>query len=415
MLGRIKANPLPVVIFTVFLDLIGFGILIPVIPQLLANPHSEFYLLPANLTLSQGYIILGFLVATFPFMQFIATPILGQLSDKFGRKRILAISLIGTCLSYLIFAFGIITKNIPILFLARAFDGITGGNISVAQAAIADVTTPQNRTKSFGLIGASFGFGFIIGPYIGGKLSDPSFVSWFNAATPFFFAAALSAINITSVFLFFPETNLYRQHDLKINWFKSIKNIIHAYMLKNLRRLFLVNFLFQGGFAFYTTFGAVFLINRFHFNQGNIGDFFAYSGMWIAITQGLITRKVSQKFRETQVLRFTLFFCGVVLLCYLIPRVWWQMLFIVPFFAMNMGLSQANMAGLVSRLADPQIQGEVLGINFSVQALAQSIPASLSGFIAANMGPNTPVVVSASVMMFAAAVFWLSISELMLQ
>ena len=341
-------------------------------------------------------------------MQFFATPILGQLSDKYGRKKILAISLFGTCLSYLLFAYGIFTHNLFLLFFSRALDGITGGNISVAQAAIADVTTPENRTNSFGLIGAAFGFGFIIGPYIGGKLSDPSFVSWFNAATPFWFAAILSAINITLVLLFFPETNIRRQHDLKINWIKSIKNIIHAYSLQNLRPLFVVNFLFQGGFAFYTTFGPVFLINRFHFTSGNIGDFFAYAGMWIAITQGLITRKVSSKFNEMQVLRFSLFFCGVVLFCYFLPRVWWQLLFVVPFFAMNMGLSQANMAGLISRLADPQIQGEVLGINFSVQALAQSIPAAASGFIAASMGPNTPVVVSASVMIFAAAIFWLS-------
>ena len=408
MLRHIKANPLPVVIFTVFLDLVGFGILIPVIPQLLANPASEFYLLPTGFTLSQGYIMLGFLVAIFPFMQFFATPILGQLSDKFGRKNILAISLIGTCLSYLLFAFGIITKNIPLLFLSRAFDGITGGNISVAQAAIADVTTKENRTKAFGLIGAAFGFGFIIGPYIGGKISDPAVISWFNAATPFWFAAILSAINISLVFLFFPETNQHIQHTLKINWLKSIKNIMHAYTIKNLRNLFLVNFLFQGGFAFYTTFAAVFLISRFHFTSGNIGDFFAYAGLWIAITQGLITRKVSARFSEMAVLRYTLFLCGVVLLCYFIPTVWWQLLFIVPFFAMNMGLSQANMAGLVSRLADPKIQGEVLGINFSVQALAQSIPAAASGFIAAQMGPNTPVVVSATIMIFAAAVFWAS-------
>src|SRR5258708_23139481 len=165
MIKNIRSNPLPVVIFTVFLDLVGFGILIPVIPQLLANPHSEFYLLPANLRPSQGYIMLGFLVAIFPFMQFIATPILGQLSDKYGRKKILAFSLVGTCLSYLIFGFGIFARNIPLLFLSRAFDGVTGGNISVAQAAIADVTTKEDRTKSFGLIGAAFGIGFIIGPY----------------------------------------------------------------------------------------------------------------------------------------------------------------------------------------------------------------------------------------------------------
>lgn len=411
MFKKLKDNPLQIIIFTVFIDLLGYGILIPVIPQLLANPTSEFYLLPAGMTIQDGYIMLGFLVAIFPFMQFIATPILGQLSDKFGRKRILALSLTGTCLSYILFALGIITKNIPLLFISRGFDGITGGNIAVAQASLADITSKENRTKVFGLMGAAFGLGFVIGPFLGGKLSDPAVLPFFNAATPFWFAAILSSLNVISLFFFFPETNTHIQHTLKINWIKSIKNILHAYMLKNLRKLFVTNFLFQGGFAFYTTFGAVFLINRFHFTQGGIGDFFAYVGIWIAITQGLITRKVSGRLNETQVLRFSLFMCGVVLLCYFIPRVWWQMLFIAPFFAIFMGLSQANIAGLISRSAEPQIQGEVLGISSSVQALAQTVPAALSGYIAAGMGPNTPVVVSATIMMATGVFFWVSFKK----
>ena len=411
MFGKLRANPLPVVLFTVFIDLLGYGILFPIIPQLLANPRSEFFLLPPGMTLNQGYIMLGFLIAIFPFMQFIATPILGQLSDKFGRKPVLAASMIGTCLSYLMFAFAIITKNIPLLFISRGFDGITGGNISVAQAALADMSTKENRTKVFGMMGAAFGIGFIIGPYLGGKLSDPTVMSWFNAATPFWFAAILSSINIFSLFVFFPETNKHIQKTLSINWIKSIRDIIQAYNLKQLRPLFLTNFFFQGGFAFYTTFAAVFLITRFHYTSSNIGDFFAYIGLWIAITQGLLTRKVSARFSEIKVLRVSLFMCGVVLLVYFLPTVWWQILLVAPFFALFMGLSQANIAGLISRSADPHIQGEVLGINSSVQALAQTIPAALSGYIAASMGPNTPVVVSAIIIMGAALFFIWSVRQ----
>src|SRR6185369_2029743 len=111
------------------------------------------------------------------------------------RRKLLAISILGTSASYVVFALGIVTKNLPLLFISRAFDGITGGNIAVAQAAVADITKPEHRAKNFGLIGAAFGLGFIIGPYIGGKLSDPSVVSWFSASTPFWFAAALSFFN----------------------------------------------------------------------------------------------------------------------------------------------------------------------------------------------------------------------------
>lgn len=135
-MDRIRNNPLPVIFFTVFVDLVGFGILIPVIPLLLANPKSPYYILSGSTNIAEGYILLGFLTAIFPLMQFLAAPILGQLSDKYGRKKILGISLLGTSLSYILFAIGIITKNIPLLFISRAFDGITGGNAPVFVASL---------------------------------------------------------------------------------------------------------------------------------------------------------------------------------------------------------------------------------------------------------------------------------------
>ncbi len=257
-----RGKPLLVILSVVCLDLVGIGILIPVVPILLAGPRSPFYLLPVGYTIQTGYILLGWLVAICPLCQFLAAPILGQLSDRYGRRKLLGISVTGTCISYIIFALGIVTRNIPLLFLARGFDGVTGGNIPVAQAVIADITPPEQRAKNFGLLGAAFGLGFIIGPYIGGKLSDPSIVSWFTAAIPFWFAAMLSAMNVFLILLLLPETLARAQRGFKIQWSRSLRDIAHAYTYKDFRALFATVFLFQGGFTFYTTFIGVYFINK---------------------------------------------------------------------------------------------------------------------------------------------------------
>ena len=398
-------NKIIVIIFcTVFIDLLGIGILIPVIPQLFANPLSEFFMLPVGTSLNSGFLMLGFLVAVYPIGQFFATPILGQLSDKYGRKKILAISLLGTSLSYLLFAYGIITKNIPLLFVSRFFDGLTGGNISVAQAMISDTSAPEMRAKNFGMLGAAFGLGFIFGPYLGGKLSDPSVVSWFSASTPFYFAAILAFLNMLSVLFILSETNKNMRTD-SINWKKSLNNIKRAYEMKGVNVIFLTNFLFFAGFTFFTTFFGVFLIKKFNFTQGNIGDFFAYVGVWSVITQAFLIRFFS-KFSQKKIIQTTIMCGGVLVLAYFLPEHAWQLLLIPPFFSLCNGLTMSNLNSLLSRMAPPDRQGEILGINASVQALAQSIPAILSGFIAANLSSDTPLVVSAVIIVIAGFAFF---------
>ncbi len=404
---KIANNPLPVIYFTIFVDLIGFGIIIPIIPQLLANPASEYYLLPSGQTISQGYILLGMLTAIFSVMQFLAAPILGQFSDRFGRKPVLALSLIGTCISYVIFALGIFTRNIPLLFLSRAFAGLTGGSVSVAQASIADVSTPKNRAKNFGFMGAAFGLGFILGPFIGGKLSDPAVVSWFNPTTPFIFASLLAFINIISVLIFFPETNKYIKKDMVIKWSNSFLNIWHAATHKTLRELFFTNFLFNAGFTFFTTFFAVYLINKFHFNQGNIGDFFAYVGIWVVISQILITPQVAKRFSEIKTLRVSLIATGIIIFLFFLPNHWLGLLIITPFLAMFNGLVMANLTALISRSVEPTVQGEVMGINSSISALAMLIPPILSGFIAAKFSANMPIWIAGFIMIFSGVFFWM--------
>jgi DHA1 family tetracycline resistance protein-like MFS transporter len=385
--------------------MLGFGILIPVIPLLLADPASSYYLLPKSINVTEGYILLGLLTAIFPLGQFFSTSILGEFSDKFGRKKVLLVCLSVRFFAYLIFSLGIITRSIPLLFLARLIDGAASGNIAVAQAAIADVTLPINRAKNFGLMGAAFGFGFIIGPFLGGKLSDPNIVPWFNAVTPFLFAACLVGVNIVSVVLFFPETLKELKHHIKINWSKSINNIFHAYSMEKLRIVFLTNFLFWSGFSFFITFFSIFLIRKFGFVQGDIGNLFAYIGIWVAFTQIVLTRQLSGKFKDHNIIKVALFGSTLMVLIFSLANAPWQFLFIVPVFAGFNGLVQAIVPAIVSKSADWHIQGEILGVNSSVQALAQSIPPILSGFIAARFSPDTPLLVAVLVMAAAGLIF----------
>lgn len=389
--GRI----LKTIFFTIFIDLVGYGILIPVIPELFANPASASYLLPYGTSVNNGYLLLGLLVAVFPLGQFFATPLLGQLSDRYGRKPVLLISILGTSISYVLFAIGIITKNIPLLFAARFFDGMTGGNISVAQATIADITTKENRSKNFGMIGAAFGLGFIFGPYIGGKLADPHLVSWFTAATPFWCAALLALLNVIFISKFLPETNLAKKKE-KIIWSKAFKNIQNAFTNKTLKPLFITNFLFTSGFTFFTTFFSVFLISRFGFRPAQIGNFFAVVGICSVFTQAVVTRFLSKKFSEEKILSFSFLGTSLIMLLFFLPKAPFYLYLIVPFFSVCNGLSMANMTGLISRRASNQTQGEVLGLNASILALGQCVPALLSGVVAEKLSPSAPLFFSSA-------------------
>lgn len=398
-------HDLTIVVFTLFLDALGFAILIPIIPQLLANPDSSFYILGRDQSIASGYVLLGLITATFPLMQFFSTSVLGQLSDKLGRKPVLLYTLLVTSLSYILFAIGISIKSIPLLFIARAMAGISSGNLSVAQACIADLTKPEDRAKNFGLIGAAFGLGFIIGPFLGGKLSDPTVLPFFNPSIPFYFAAIMAFINALSVKFNFVESNKFLDKNPKIEWGKAMNNILKAFNLPKIRFLYLINFIFFSGFTFFVTFISVFLIRKFNFTQSHIGDFFSFMGLCVVLTQALVVRIVARRFRESQILKFTIIADGVFIGLMFFAPTWWSLYLITPFISVFNGLSFANIAGLISRSADEKIQGEILGINASVQALAQLIPPILSGFIAARFAPETPLIVASVIVIFSGLLF----------
>ena len=238
--------------------MLGIGILIPVFPLLITH-GSEFRVTPENWSSAQSFIMAGWLLAAYPIAQFFCTSILGQLSDNFGRRKLLIISISGTAISYILFGIGISTKNLPLLFFSRILDGMSGGNISIAQAVIGDVSQPEKRAKNFGMIGVSIGLGFVLGPFLGGKLSDPSWSIYFNAATPFWFAALFSAINVLWVIYFLPET-LKIKLSKKIHLLRPLQNLSQIFKRDYLRMVIPALFLFNAGFTFFTTFWRIVLV-----------------------------------------------------------------------------------------------------------------------------------------------------------
>lgn len=389
---------MPVILLAIFIDLVCNGILVPIVPQLLADPSSTYYLLPANFPVSSAYIILGLLISAFPVFMFFSTPILGEYSDHVGRRKVLTITLSGTAFALALFATGVMIKSLVLLFIARILGGLMGGNLSVAQAAMADITPPEKRASRFGLIGAAYGFGFIIGPVIGGLLSSSDVVPWFNASTPFWFAAVLSLINAFLIFLFLADT---RKKELlssaPIVWHKALSNIARAWGMVRIRMVFATNFLFQAGLALFATFFAVFLTSSFGFDQVSVGYYIGYAGIWVIISQGIVLRFLSRRFDEISLLRVFLFLgAGSVFLYYITEHVI-GLLIVGACFALTNGIVMASLPSLASRRASVSNQGEILGLNTSVQALAQAVPPTLAGFLASSITPSAPIYVAGAV------------------
>jgi len=375
--------------------------MIPVLAPMMLDPAST--LVPALWTEATRNIALGVLVAAYPLAQFFGAPILGTLSDRHGRKKMLIISLIGTLIGYLLFAVGLLTGQLWLLYFSRALDGFTGGNIGVANSAIADMSTENNRAKNFGLIGMAFGFGFVIGPSLGGLLANPDVVSWFSSATPFYFAAFLSVLSLSLLTFFFQETLREPSHQ-RVHLLLGFSHVKKSFKMADLRTIFLVVFLHTLGFCFYAQFMPVFLVQKFAMTTTQIGMLFGFVGIWIALSQGLFTRIAARYFRSEQVLRFSIFCLALTLFILPFVPTAGLLYLIQPFVALFEGLTFPNTTAVVSQIAKPTEQGEAMGVTQSLRALGQAIPSLVAGFLI-TINENLAILTGAIIILLAWGIF----------
>lgn len=381
---------LPVLFGTLLLDTIGIGMIIPIIPIIFTDPSSPSFLLEGY-SVSTQYFFAGLITALFGIMQFIGAPILGELSDAYGRKRLLILGVGVLAVSQMLFGFGIETASIALLLAARAVAGLAGANFSIAQAAIADVSPPEDRAKNFGLVGAAFGIGFILGPLLGGWMAgltgDP--------ASPFWLAGALGVLNVVFISLFLPETNRHQSGKHEFHILKGVRNLRAAFSDKDARPVYLTNFLYMCGFAFFTSFIGILLVERFGLNEAGIGTFFGIVGFCMIVTQLFILRVVAKRFGERQILRYSVPFVALFMLAYPFLGELAFVYAIVPLLAIAQGLTMANLTALVSRSVSAGKQGAALGINSSLVAFSQGSVPLLAGLSSGALGIAAPFFASA--------------------
>ncbi len=395
-----RAIILPIFL-TVFIDMLGVGIIIPVLPALFFEEESMIFSL--DVAFKTRSLLYGLLLASYPFMQFFGAPILGTLSDRFGRKPILQISLAGTFVGYLLFGYAVATQNIPLLFFSRMLPGFTGGNISIVYSAISDVSDESSKARNFGLVGMAFGLGFILGPTLGGILADPTMVSWFTPATPFIFTAILTLINILLVQYVFKETLIEKGH-AAVNLFKGVTNIARSFQAPNLRVIFSVVLLTSLGFTFFTQFFSVLLIEKIGVRIKDVGLLFGWIGLWLVITQGVTVRILSRKYGSSTVLRVSLLMLSIAVGAVLIPSELWMFYLVNPFIATFQGITSPNLTAVVSSQAARHQQGEILGINQSMQSMGQIFPALIGSYLN-TIDVNVPLMAASGFILMAWIVY----------
>jgi multidrug resistance protein len=373
-----SVSPLAIIFVTVFIDLLGFGIIIPLLPF-----YAESF--------GASAFAIGLLNTSFSLMQFLFSPLWGRWSDRVGRKPIILLGLAGSCLSYLALA---LAGSLPMLFVARIIGGIAGANIPTAQAYIADITTPENRARGMGLVGAAFGLGFVFGPALGGLLSR------ITPATPMWCAAALCLANLVAAWFFLPESRAANAETKTLGRWEAFRHAMtKPALLLVLSLYFIVTMAFSG---FEATF-ALFSEARFGYTAASIGFLFAFIGVILAIVQGVLVGRVVKIVPERRLIPLAIFAISISIGSIAFVGSVAALLAALGLLAIGMGFNNPSMSAMVSKLSGADDQGGTLGLASSLASLGRVVGPAWGGYLYDAYGMTTPYV-SASVLMFVAFV-----------
>ena len=378
-----RFSPVTAVFLIVLVDMLGYTIILPLLPFYAAK-------------FGASPLTIGLLLASFAICQLISGPMLGRLSDRMGRKPLLMLSQVGTCVGFLILGFA---GNLFWVFVGRILDGLTAGNISLAQAAISDYTAPRERAKAFGKIGIAFGIGFLIGPALSG------FLAQFSYQAPILVGAGLSALSIAATYFLLPQDKPSKKSEAAAakEPFRifEVRSLINFFRIPHVRLRLIQIFLFILSFATYTSGIALFsnrqlTINGQPFGPSEVAYLLAYGGLLGIILQGFIVGKLVHHFGEQKLVKagFISMAVGFTILSFAhrLPLA----LFALTFASFGHGVLRPSLSSLLSQSANRHEQGALLGVSQSMQSIAQVLSPLIGGYLI-DRGMTASWAVSASI------------------
>ncbi len=361
------------------IDTMGFGFIFPLLSPLFLDPQSN--LVAANTSMALREFYFGISVCSFFVFMLIGSPFFGAMSDKLGRKKIMLLCLLGTVLAYAISYFGIVFHSLILFILGRCIAGLLAGSQAIAQAAIIDISSKEDKTTNLAMITLASSLGWCMGPLLGGIFSSSSIVTWFNYKTPFILAASLALFNSICLYLFFSETHKTELHALQPR--KHVLNLLTKVFTKPaLRAMTIIFILQQTAWSIYYEILSLDLVGKFHYSTLQIGLFNTYLGIAMSITMLLLIRLALRFASTQQITQFCLLTLGASILVNLLaPYELTYWLIILP-LTISVGLAYTCILSLMSDCVSDNEQGWVMGIAEAAAAVSWSI----GGFIVSGTG-----------------------------
>ena len=387
--GKRRILPLYVVVFVGFL---GYSLMIATFTPMIL--HNDNGMLATSSSMTERSLVLGVLLALYPFGQFLGSPILGALSDRFGRRPVLLLSLTATTIFYTGIASALTLQSLPLLLVSCFLAGLSESNIVLAQGAIADTAPRADRNRLFGYVYLSASLAYVVGPLGGGQLADHSLASWFSYATPYWAVTILLGAVCVLVYAWFRETHAGTGG--KGHYLESFTNLARVLTDRSLRPLYLVNFiLYLSIFGFFRVY-PMYLVGQFHLGVARVSEYVAFVAVPIVFANLWLVGALSRHARPRTLVQRSALAMGLLMALIVVPKTTASLWFTLGLTALALAVCLPSCAAMLSLAASDREQGRAMGNNQSVQVGAEAISGLVGGALAALLVP-LPLLVFAGV------------------